>query len=57
MEHEIFTNTLYSYGMICVALNLIPLANVAFAFTNTVGAALWAADLEAQEKQTTKKAT
>jgi len=27
-------------------LEMIPFANLVFAFTNTVGAALWAADLE-----------
>ena len=27
-------------------LELVPLASILFAFTNTVGAALWAADME-----------
>jgi hypothetical protein len=27
-------------------LEMVPFANLVFAFTNTVGAALWAADLE-----------
>ena len=29
-----------------VLLELVPVASIFFAFTNTVGAALWAADLE-----------
>ena len=34
--------------MQAMALELIPIANVFFVFTNTVGAALWAADMEDQ---------
>ncbi|KAF8523751.1 hypothetical protein BU17DRAFT_74925 [Hysterangium stoloniferum] len=34
------------FGTTAVALNLIPLASIFFIFTSTVGAALWAADLE-----------
>ena len=34
------------FGMQAMALELIPIANVIFIFTNTVGAALWAADME-----------
>ena len=36
----------HMFGMQAMALELIPLANVMFVFTNTVGAALWAADFE-----------
>ena len=36
----------HMFGMQAMALELIPLANVLFLFTNTVGAALWAADFE-----------
>ncbi len=32
--------------MTAFLLEMAPFANLAFAFTNTVGAALWAADLE-----------
>ncbi|CAB9525793.1 Conserved hypothetical, protein [Seminavis robusta] len=39
MAHHIF-------GMQAMALEMIPFANVFFVFTNTVGAALWAADME-----------
>lgn len=35
-----------SFGVPATLLETIPIANVFFAFTNTVGAALWAADLE-----------
>lgn len=35
-----------SFGIPAVLLELIPVASIFFAFTNTVGAALWAADLE-----------
>jgi hypothetical protein len=32
---------------------MIPVASVVFSFTNTVGAALWAADIEAKENEMT----
>jgi hypothetical protein len=35
-----------SFGVPAVLLELVPLAGIFFSFTNTVGAALWAADLE-----------
>lgn len=35
-----------SFGIAAFLLEMIPFANLIFAFTNTVGAALWAADLE-----------
>lgn len=35
-----------SFGVAAVLLELVPLASILFAFTNTVGAALWAADME-----------
>ncbi|KAL8917358.1 MAG: hypothetical protein Q9208_007975 [Pyrenodesmia sp. 3 TL-2023] len=34
------------FGVAAVLLELVPLASIFFAFTNTVGAALWAADIE-----------
>jgi uncharacterized protein involved in cysteine biosynthesis len=34
------------FGVPAVLLEMIPFVGMAFAFTNTVGAALWAADLE-----------
>jgi hypothetical protein len=33
-------------GIAAFALEMIPFASIAFSFTNAVGAALWAADLE-----------
>ena len=38
-----------SFGVAAVLLELVPVASIFFAFTNTVGAALWAADLEKEE--------
>lgn len=35
-----------SFGVPAVLLELIPVAGILFTFTNTVGAALWAADME-----------
>lgn len=35
-----------SFGIVTVLLELVPLASIFFAFTNTVGAALWAVDFE-----------
>ncbi|KAK3176108.1 hypothetical protein OEA41_007430 [Lepraria neglecta] len=35
-----------SFGVAAVLLELVPMASILFAFTNTVGAALWAADME-----------
>ena len=35
-----------SFGVATVLLDLVPVASILFAFTNTVGAALWAVDME-----------
>ncbi|KKY24751.1 hypothetical protein UCRPC4_g02280 [Phaeomoniella chlamydospora] len=37
-----------SYGVVAALLEMVPIASIFFSFTNTVGAALWAADLEAK---------
>ena len=37
---------MHSFGIAAVLLELVPIASIFFAFTNTVGAALWAADIE-----------
>ena len=37
---------LYSFGVVAVLLEIVPVASILFSFTNTVGAALWAADME-----------
>ncbi|KAK6497919.1 hypothetical protein TWF481_012315 [Arthrobotrys musiformis] len=44
------------FGLACVILNLIPIANIVFAFTHTVGAALWAVKLEGIEANRGRKA-
>ena len=38
-----------SFGLVASLLEMVPIAGVFFAFTNAVGAALWAADMEAQK--------
>lgn len=35
-----------AFGTVATLLELVPVASILFAFTNTVGAALWAADIE-----------
>ncbi|KAG9241008.1 hypothetical protein BJ878DRAFT_545671 [Calycina marina] len=35
-----------SFGTVATLLELVPFASILFSFTNTVGAALWAADIE-----------
>ena len=42
----LLTNIYPSFGVAAVLLELVPVASILFAFTNTVGAALWAADME-----------
>ncbi|KAH7067069.1 hypothetical protein FB567DRAFT_574207 [Paraphoma chrysanthemicola] len=39
-----------SFGVPAVLLELVPIAGIFFAFTNTVGAALWAADMETDQR-------
>jgi hypothetical protein len=39
------------YGVPAVLLEMIPFVGIGFAFTNAVGAALWAADMEAGESK------
>ncbi|EXJ92423.1 hypothetical protein A1O3_00974 [Capronia epimyces CBS 606.96] len=43
---EEFRGGYTSFGVTAFVLEMIPFANLIFAFTNTVGAALWAADVE-----------
>ena len=45
----------HMFGMQAMALELIPLANVLFIYTNCVGAALWAADMEDKLLQENKE--
>ncbi|KAI5917659.1 hypothetical protein F4810DRAFT_695553 [Camillea tinctor] len=42
-----------TFGTIATVLEMIPILSIFFAFTNTVGAALWAADLEQKNTQMT----
>lgn len=42
-----------AFGTVATLLEMIPVASVVFSFTNTVGAALWAADIEAKENEMT----
>jgi hypothetical protein len=38
-----------SFGIPAVLLEMVPIAGILFSFTNTVGAALWAADMETRD--------
>ncbi|KAK0723783.1 hypothetical protein B0T21DRAFT_414152 [Apiosordaria backusii] len=42
------------FGTVATLLEMIPVASIVFSFTNTVGAALWAADIEAKDTEMTK---
>ena len=42
------------YGVVALWLQLFPFINMFFMFTNTLGAALWAVDIEQQEKAVTE---
>ena len=54
VETEVIADVCYSFGTIATLLEMIPFANMLFAFTNTTGAALWAADIEAKGTDMTK---
>jgi len=43
-----------AFGTVATLLELIPVASILFSFTNTVGAALWAADIEKNGTNMTK---
>jgi len=42
------------FGIVATLLEMIPFASIFFAFTNTVGAALWAADIEGKGTEMTQ---
>ncbi|GKT66507.1 regulator of rDNA transcription protein 8 [Colletotrichum tofieldiae] len=42
-----------AFGLVATALEMIPFVSVIFTFTNAVGAALWAADIEAKDTSMT----
>lgn len=44
------TNQSLRLGIASFVLEMVPFASMVFSFTNTVGAALWAADLEKATK-------
>ncbi|CAL1714142.1 unnamed protein product [Somion occarium] len=46
-----------AFGMMTLLFTFIPLIGLVFSFTNTVGAALWAAEMEAQENLIDKPQT
>ncbi|KAK3336834.1 hypothetical protein B0T19DRAFT_437549 [Cercophora scortea] len=43
-----------AFGTVATLLEMIPIASILFSFTNTVGAALWAADIEAKDTEMTR---
>jgi len=43
-----------AFGTVATLLELIPFASMLFSFTNTVGAALWAADIESRDTTMTE---
>jgi len=45
---------LHSFGVPVVLLEMIPFVGIVFAFTNTVGGALWASDMEHQRSTAPK---
>ncbi|KAF5512911.1 Outer spore wall protein RRT8 [Colletotrichum aenigma] len=42
-----------AFGLVATALEMIPFVSIFFTFTNTVGAALWAADIESKNTSMT----
>ncbi|KAJ6780867.1 hypothetical protein PWT90_01909 [Aphanocladium album] len=43
-----------SFGLVATVLEMVPIINIFFTYTNTVGAALWAADIEQHSSSLTK---
>jgi hypothetical protein len=43
---QLTISTINRFGTVAMALNLIPIASVFFTLTTSVGAALWASDIE-----------
>jgi len=46
-----------AFGTVATLLELVPVASILFSFTNTVGAALWAADIESNNTAMTEMTT
>lgn len=53
--HKLNRPAYMGYGIVALWLELFPFVNMFFMFTNTLGAALWAVDIERQEKQAAEK--
>ncbi|MCP8720154.1 MAG: hypothetical protein M5F18_12795 [Asgard group archaeon] len=53
--HKLNRPAYMGYGIVALWLELFPFVNMYFMFTNTLGAALWAVDIERQEKQAAEK--
>ncbi|KAL7812848.1 hypothetical protein V8C44DRAFT_58811 [Trichoderma aethiopicum] len=49
------TGAYASFGLVATLLEMIPVVSVLFSYTNTVGAALWAADIEHQNNAMVKE--
>ncbi|KAH0529088.1 hypothetical protein TsFJ059_003882 [Trichoderma semiorbis] len=49
------TGAYASFGVVATLLEMIPVASIFFSYTNTVGAALWAADIESQNNAMVKE--
>lgn len=39
-----------SFGTVAMVLQLVPIVSILFSYTNTVGAALWAVDMEKKQR-------
>lgn len=52
--HKLNRPAYMGYGVVALWLELFPFINMFFMFTNTLGAALWAVDIEQQEKAVTE---
>ncbi|KZZ93241.1 hypothetical protein AAL_05626 [Moelleriella libera RCEF 2490] len=52
---ENHTGAYTAFGLVATLLEMIPVANIFFTYTNTVGAALWAADIEELNTSMTDK--
>ncbi|KND87392.1 Outer spore wall protein RRT8 [Tolypocladium ophioglossoides CBS 100239] len=50
---EKHTGPYTAFGLVATLLEMVPLASMFFTYTNTVGAALWAADIEALDTSMT----
>lgn len=46
-----FKFTIYSFGLVANGFELIPIIGTIFHFSNTVAGALWAAEIEKNERQ------